>query len=442
MERADLERGLLHRALTDKTFMAHAVSKLGGYRWSIPELGWIWEQTKRYHEDSGEPPTKAILKREILVLPDENQTPLIEAYVGVYKSKPEENAKATLLSILKASRTQTVFEGMERASERFSKGDDEGAVIALEQAVKSREAKPGPQAKKTFPKTLRGVKVAPRIKTGLQALDDIIGGIQRREVGYILGVTGMGKSALTVTFGHSAIKHGLKLLHIDTENGEDISRARYLSRFTQVPSALIEDNTMGPENRERVESWLRRNHERMGNQFRSIYLQYLENTVEEVEAAIAEQIAEDFIPDLVIFDSPDHLFMDGGEARWEKFANVANKLKGITQRLNIGMWATSQADLAYEGKIAGNAAMADSKQKARVSSLVISINQLLDKHGKPIGERKCLHVAKARSRGGRGTIIRLQTHLETMTMHAAYETEDGFEESDGDEPNDTEGADD
>ncbi len=157
-----MERGLLHKALTDDVTMAYAVGKLGGYRWTEPELGWIWEQAKRYHEDSGEAPTKTILKREIVVLPDENSIPLLEKVLQVFSAPREPRPKAALLSLLKASRSQTVFEGIERASDRFSKGDDEGAIIAIESAVKSREAKPGPQAEKAIPRTMASSARSPR----------------------------------------------------------------------------------------------------------------------------------------------------------------------------------------------------------------------------------------------------------------------------------------
>jgi hypothetical protein len=418
MDFVQLERGLLRRALADDVVMAHAVSRLGGYKFGEPELTWIWQIAKKTYEETGEAPTKLLLQAEILKLPDENQVPLLEQLVAVYRSPAEQRPRATILMLIKRARTQAAIDAMERASERLAKGDDDGAVHVLESGLASREARPGLQAKVMFPKTLAAVRTPPRIRTSLYALDQKIGGLQRKEFGLIMGTTGMGKSALTVTLGHACIKQGLKLLHIDTENGEEITRARYISRFTQVPAALIEENTMGPESTARVERWLKRNHERMAAHFRVIYPGFVENTLEEVEAAIKEQIGSGFIPDLVIFDSPDHLLMENGEARWERFADTYNRIKGLAGRLNIALWGTSQADLAYEGKIAGNAAVADSKQKPRNASLVLSVNPLLDKSGKPVGgDRKCIHIAKARNRPSRITIP-LQTNLAIMKVEA------------------------
>jgi KaiC/GvpD/RAD55 family RecA-like ATPase len=377
-----------------------------------------------------EPPSAAVLRREVEILPEENREALYRELVAVFRAPKIQNPKSTLLALSKASRAQAVLEGVERASQRFAKGDDEGALATLEEAVKSREAKPGLQAQRMFPTTLRNVPPAPRIPTGLRTVDDLIGGLGRKNVGYVIGVTGMGKSAMTVTIGYSAIRRGLKVLHVDTENGEEITQARYLSRFTQVPAALIEDRTMGPTARARVESWLQRNSKRMESLLRAVYLEFLENTIDEVDAAVAEEIDSGFVPDVIIFDSPDHLYMEGGEARWERFAAVAAALKKISQRRNVALWATSQASLAFEGKIAGNASTADSKEKPRVASVVLSVNQLLNPFGKPVGDRKCVHIAKTRSRGGRGATLPLQTKLETMTIRADYEDEDGIVEGD------------
>jgi KaiC/GvpD/RAD55 family RecA-like ATPase len=418
------QRGLLKRAFTDDVVMALAAAQLGSnYQFDDPELTWIWQVGKKCFDETGEPPSWDFLKHAIAGLPDASQDATREQLLSVYRATAEARPRATMQMLRARAKKAALVEGAERASERWAKGDDDGAAAILEQAVTGSEARPGPSAKPMFPRKFNPAKTPPRIPTGLRLLDEKIGGIQRKEVGMVMGVSGMGKSALTVTLGHAGIRHGYRVLHIDTENGENITLARYLSRFTGIPAKLIESNQLSREQRQRLDTWMERNFERLQDRFRVIYLNYMENTVKDLEAAVAAEIRGGFRPDEIIFDSPDHLLMEQGQARWEQFAYVWNHLKGMNQRLDTAMWATSQADMAFEGKIATMAATADSKQKPRVASLVLTINQLLDPMGKPIDDRKCVYLAKARNDPARFALP-LQTHLETMKISCNPEGDD------------------
>jgi hypothetical protein len=422
-----MQRGLLHRALKDEAVMALAAAQLGNaYRFDEPELTWIWQVTKKCYDENGEAPTEEFLVASIDALPEASQDATVQQLTAVFRARMEEKPRSTLQLLRARARKQGLIEASERASEQWSKGNDEGAEAILTEAATTSEARPGPSAKPMFPKKINFAKTPPRIPTGLAMLDQRIGGIQRGEVGMVMGVSGMGKSAAMVTLGHACLRNKFKLLHIDTENGEPISRARYLSRFTNIPAKLIESNQMTKAQRERLDAWLDRNHDRLKNEFRVIYLNYMENTIEDVEAAIVAEIRGGFVPDEVLFDSPDHLYMKNGQARWEQFADTANRIKGLAQRRNVGLWFTSQADLAFEGKIATMAATADSKQKPRVASLVLTINPLLDPMGKPIDDRKCIYVAKARNDPSRYALP-LQTKLETMTITCYAEGDDDRE---------------
>lgn len=419
-----LQRGLLHRALRDEGVMALAAAQLGNnYAFDEPELTWIWQVAKKCYDENGEAPTQEFLVAAIDGIPEASQDATAEQLMAVYRTRMEEKPRATLQLLKARAKKQALLEATERASERWAKGDDEGAESILTQAATGAEVRPGPSAKPMFPKKIHFEKTPPRIPTGLGILDQRIGGIQRGEVGMTMGVSGMGKSALMVTLGHAAVRHKFKLLHIDTENGEGITRARYISRFTGIPAKLIESNQMSKDQRARLDQWLERNHDRMKNDFKVIYLNYMENTIDDVEAAIVSEIRGGFVPDEVLFDSPDHLYMKNGQARWEQFADTANRIKGLAQRQNVGLWFTSQADMAFEGKIATMAATADSKQKPRVASLVLTINPLLDKMGKPIDDRKCIYVAKARNDPSRYALP-LQTQLEIMKITCNQEEDD------------------
>jgi KaiC/GvpD/RAD55 family RecA-like ATPase len=310
---------------------------------------------------------------------------------------------------------------MERASESFERGDDKAALETMDKMLRSKVARPGISVKPMFPKRFRVVKPLPRVPTGLWRLDNVIGGAQRKEVNYIIGATGVGKSAVCTTFAHSAIKSGHRVLYIDTENGEKVVQSRFYSRMTYIPYDLIEQDMLGPESLEFLQVWLDRNSERLADRFRFAELGSGVATMAQVEAVIMEQKELGFIPDVVLFDSPDHLMMDGEAQRWEKFAEVANQLKGVTERTDVAMWATSQAGGEnIESKIATTAHGADTKQKVRNAAIVLSINHRIDpKTLRPVADANARDLYIAKNRNGPGKyLIPLLCDLSRMRMSA------------------------
>lgn len=434
MDWEDIERGLVHRGLEDVGVMSMLATKLPEV--TDPNLNWLWALARDTYESTGEPPSKAVFKAAIESAPDTTQTQLLEEVLRVYRTPIERKPMATLKALLQRRREAAALDGVQRYLQHVDRGDQESAIKALERGVVSVDDATAPRAEPLVPKTWQIAKPVERIPSGLHLLDQHIGGLARGEVGLILGVTGTGKSALTVTIGQEAITRHLRVLHIDTENGREITRARYISRLTGIPANQLAENQMGRDTRARLDGWIDRNYKRLVDQFRVVFLDFDAITFGEVQATIAHERATGFVPDVVIFDSPDHLLLDGKEQRWEKFASVANKIKGLAQKQQAALWATSQADLAFEGKIAKAGSVADSKQKVRNASVVISVNAKLDPvTKKPIGDEKCLYLAKSRSSASRFTLP-LQCHLETMQIACLndqggdpdeYEPEEGAE---------------
>jgi KaiC/GvpD/RAD55 family RecA-like ATPase len=421
MDWEEIERGLVRRGLEDAGVMATLATKLPEV--TDPNLNWVWSLARETYETTGEPPSKAVFKVAIESAPEQTQAQLLEEVIRVYRTPIERKPLATLRALLQRKREHAALDGVQKYLTHVDRGDQESAIRALERGITAVDDASAPRAEPLVPKTWKTVKPMQRVPTGLKLLDDHIGGLARGEVGLILGTTGMGKSALTITIGQEAIAQYLRVLHIDTENGPQLTRARYISRMTGIPANQLAENQLGRDTRTRLDGWIERNYKRLADQFRVVYLEYDANAIGEVQAAIEHERAKGFHPDVVIFDSPDHLLMQGEQQRWEKFAGIANKLKGLAQKQKTALWFTSQADMAFEGKIAGARAVADSKQKVRVASVVVSVNQKLDSiTKKAFGDEKCLYLAKSRSSSSRFTLP-LQCRLETM--HVTCLNEDG-----------------
>lgn len=413
----EMERSMLHRILQgEMAICAHIISTLGGYVFSDEWTNWTWLFVKQQFQDAGEIPERVVIEAQAGHLPAPQSDQLLAEVQAIYGTTPTPSPRAICRTLMQKTGTDNALRLVERVAEKFAHGDAEEAKRLLRTA-KEEENTAGPRAKPLFPKKFVPLMLMPRIKTGFFQLDDVIGGIQEGESGLIWGVTGVGKSALSMSLGHAGVIQSVPTIHIDTENGEHITRCRYLSRFTGIAAKLIEQNTMGEQTRARLDKWLERNHDRLANLLQVVYLGMEEHDMGAVEAAIITAKHGGFNPRLAIFDSPDHVVMDEeGDARWEKFAAVSKLWKRTCVRYKLGGWQISQADMSFQDKIATGRSVADSKEKIRNATIGMSINQALDRKGKPLdGERKCLWLEKARNSKAR-FMIPLLTDLDRMVM--------------------------
>jgi hypothetical protein len=112
-----------------------------------------------------------------------------------------------------------------------------------------------------------------------------------------------------------------------------------------------------------------------------LYLGVQQSTLADFDAAMQRTIAGGFNPDIVLFDSPDHLRLGGKTGmdmaqRWAHFADLYNNLAGRAKQYDIALWVTNQADEAAANGIAMTKHARDSQQKVKDASVVMSINRL------------------------------------------------------------------
>lgn len=427
--------------------MGHAVALLNTYKFGDPNLHWVWAHMRHVYSETGEVPNVPLIRAAIESLPEETQPPLLEMVISILRTPAEDRPRAAIRSLSQRGVKLAAIDAIERASTHFGRGDDAAGLSALERTLASTAIRPGYTVKSLVPPKFKVLRDSDRIPTGLYTLDQIIGGLSEGELGLIFGDTGVGKSAIGIEIGHTAVMWQKRILHIDTENGERVTMSRYISRFTGIPQRLIENNSMGPDTRIRLDTWLARNHERLAQYLRVLYLDFASSTLGDVEAAIRSSISAGFHPDEIVFDSPDHLALGGpgggggrNEARWELFADLYNKLKGMTGRHKTAMWAMTQAGDS-EGKLATNKSVADSKQKPRNAAIAFSVNPMVDPKTKRVIEdtaERCIYLSKNRNGPGK-VILPLQVHMTYMMAKAApnewlrppEETEDGEESKEG-----------
>ena len=135
-----------------------------------------------------------------------------------------------------------------------------------------------------------------KIPTGLSQLDaELGGGLFRQSLVTILGHSNSGKSLLCTSFGCSALRNNLKVLHIKLEESDNVL-LRYTSNLTEIDYWKILDNQLTPEEKNKTAS--------MDTYQENLIIKDMLNwgaTVEEV-IAYCRKIYVDFKFDMVIVD--------------------------------------------------------------------------------------------------------------------------------------------
>jgi hypothetical protein len=211
----------------------------------------------------------------------------------------------------------------------------------------------------------------------------------------------MGKSILLTNIGFAALKHGRRVLHVDSENGMDVVKWRYIGRILRKPTnTLMRRKGRGIDG---FREWAERHQARFEDSIRFCDIGVEQTPLEELDAKIFDVISDGWEPDLILIDTPDHCPMQTPMENSGQVAKIQySKCKSILQRAKAGGWAVTQAKQQSEGKIATNKDVAWGYDKARLASHVLTINPGLDEHGNPLSERsmggkRSLFVAKARN---------------------------------------------
>lgn len=428
----DLELSILAGVLRVKGGMATTSKLLNGYQFSDDGLAWIWQHAKTAHA-KGESLRLESLEGKALAEPEKVQDAIIEVILEVWKAKPSPTPKTDIDTLKTYHKQDSLVKAMDRAAKAVNRGDVDGAGALLARAGSEATATDsGLEVKAVLDfDEWNEASAGLGIETGLRTFDEItLGGPRPGDVGIIMGVTGMGKSELCLNFGYNGFKHKRRVLHIDSENGLQETRVRYIARATRLPARAL--TRRGLDYSQDFKAWATRNHKRIHDYLRILHIGVEQASMDEVEAKIASLCADGWAPEMIMFDSPDHVVWSGSMDNAGMIAKTQYaKVKSLGQRYNAVMWATIQAQAAAEGKIATNKHAAWGYDKARLADIVFSINPGLDENGNPLsekemGDKRCLFVSKARKSPAR-FIIPLKTDFAT-----AYITE----ELDGDKPTD------
>ena len=422
-----LEISLLAAAKASRQDGEKIAKALNGYKFTQQTHTWIWEGMRAI-QTKGEPVRLASMRAMVRTEAVNAHEPLDESLLEIWQAKPSESPLIDAATLCKFQRSDKIAKGMDRAVKAHLAGDLDGTSQILETLANDTRETSNLSFSSLidFDEWDKPQEAHAGILTGIRTYDDVtMGGVNRGDLGVIFGNTNMGKSLLVVNIGYAAIKHGKRVLHIDSENGIDLVKWRYIARIIRKPTNLLKRRQgRGVDG---FREWAERHQARFNDSIRFCNIGVDQTPLEELDARIFSEIADGWQPDVIIFDTPDQCVLKTQLDNAGMIAKIQySKCKSIVQRANAAGWTVTQAKAESEGKIATNKNVAWGYDKARLATTVLTINPGLDDQGNPLSERsmgtkRSLFVAKARNAQAR-FVLPLRTDFAT-----AYIAEDNFE---------------
>ena len=211
----------------------------------------------------------------------------------------------------------------------------------------------------------------------MSRLDRIITGIQIGELGLVLGTTGRGKSIMLTNLAYHAVSRGYTTAYFAFEMPARQIAQRQDARWLQMPYRKFKEYDFSPSELREIKARLDKMRPRFQDKFQIFSMPVRSADINAVRQALDDARIEDgFKPQLLLFDSADHLLPTG---RSESFrldqASVYWACKGLAEEDGYAVWSSTQAGKEYAARTATAEAASESYDKGRIADIMISLNE-------------------------------------------------------------------
>jgi len=190
------------------------------------------------------------------------------------------------------------------------------------------------------------------ISFGIPFIDGVSGGIQKGDVIVIAGMTGLGKTNMTLKIGREAYMDGNKVLAVCTEMPELQVARRDLAIATRLDSNLFKMGEVGAFLRPKIDSVVNQRVIKYGEEVDNYYKILpggVYSNIEDISTAVKE-----LKPDLLVVDGAAIVRSkkDKGN-RWEGMINIVEAFKHLAMVENVGILLTYHFGKDGNGKVTG-----------------------------------------------------------------------------------------
>lgn len=219
-------------------------------------------------------------------------------------------------------------------------------------------------------KLLQMNKVLP---VAIPSIDQALcGGIRDSEFAIVVGNTNVGKSRFAINMTYNGLLKGLKVLHIITENALDTTMIDFDAKFLGVDSKILR---LGLYSDEQYVDFINKFNSPSSQCFLK-NLKVLSVPVRTSFAYIEAVVERNKDIDVIVIDSLDHIkcLENYKEYRLQQTA-VYWEFFSLVQRHKLIGVSTTHAGKEWAGRVAGNEAVSESYDKARIAHIVITLSR-------------------------------------------------------------------
>jgi replicative DNA helicase len=385
----EFEESVLSAALRSDEFLKQASRTAKGHHFATKHHSWVWEVLERNWNQYRERPTLGMFVEEArhTYRKAEERRGYLELLSKLAKTKPK--APKSALKLLTSFVTKVQYhkvaetlvdalevEDLDKAKIAFQQGTRVAAQERRYKHVRWIEEFEERQARRKYEATHPGeFRVIP---TPWPAMNRVLGGGTRTaELCLLMGTTGRGKSIAMNNIAHSSVKAGFSTVIFAFEMGASQVAMRQDATWSGLSYEKFKGYKFKPSELRDIKRKRARMAKRFGNRLHIVSFPVRSANINDVRAALQDLNDEwSFKPDLVIFDSLDHLLAieSAKEAFRLQQSEVYWSAKRLGEEENFSAWSSVHAGREWSDKVATAEATSESYDKSRIADLVASLN--------------------------------------------------------------------
>lgn len=384
---SEFEDQVLAKSLRDIAYLKKSVKVLEAHHFSTDQHSWVWSCVKRVFVEFG-----CCCSAKLLIAfckkekKEEEREPFLVLASKLYRMDVD-TAAAALAELTEYVRLTDAQLAIEKAAKALERGKTD-EVYEIMRAIGQKDIRRVTYTGESWIEGFEARQAERKyrsehpeefisIPTGFKKLDSIIGGVGMGELALVLGSTGRGKSIFLNNIAYNAICRGFDTVYFGFEMPARQIAMRQDSRWLGIEYKKFKNYDFTDEELKEIDHKLRRLKKKFERKFKIRSLPVRSGDMNTIRAMLDDlENEEKFVPKLIIFDSLDHLKPIGrGESTRLDQAEIYWLAKGLMEERGAAGWSSTQVAKEFANKIATAEAASESYDKARISDLMVSINE-------------------------------------------------------------------
>jgi replicative DNA helicase len=210
------------------------------------------------------------------------------------------------------------------------------------------------------------------MRTGISLIDEVVGGILRKELTILLADTNIGKSLALCAMGGSLLRNNYRVLHVTLEMSVARTLVRYFTTLAEPNDNIIYHNVFNFEPSEHVFNYVANLKTRYDGFFHVEEFPTGKATIGNLSSLVNNHKTDVLILDYLDLLKPT----TKREARRFELAELAVSLRGLAVESNISvLTATQTSRQAANKRIIGKELVAEDYEKVRVADTIVGLGQ-------------------------------------------------------------------